>query len=552
MKIAIAQITTDPGRLAANTAKIITHIDRARRAGAALVVFPELTIPGYGHMDLVLDKEFVAENLRCLEQIIQASTDIAVIVGFVDRERGTRTSSARRVLFNAAAVIENRQLLAVRDKTLLPHYDIFFERRYFQTARTQGIVKAAGKRLGVGICEDLWDEAYEQKVYPHLVAQGAELLVNISASPFHLNRFPERHRVVLNARGGARLPVVYANLVGAFDGYEGEIVFDGRSLVVAANGALIALGRGFEEELLLADLDSPETVAAEVEVETEELYRALVFGIREYFRRNGKHNAYIGLSGGIDSSVVAALAVAALGKAHVIGVTMPSHITSAETRTDAFRVANNLEIRCELRDISGEFKAWRREFEQRMGHLPQGLTEENKQARIRGSILMDFANEDRDSLLISTGNKTELALGYCTLYGDMCGGFAAISDVSKARVYALAALINQRAGRELIPRSVLLRPPTAELAEGQSDAASLPADYPILSPLVQEIVDEETPPQRLYKRYDRAVVDDAYALVYRNEFKRRQAAPGIRVTRKAFGIGRRIPMDFRRDSGGSP
>jgi NAD+ synthase (glutamine-hydrolysing) len=542
MKIAAAQITTDPGRFRENTAKIIASIEQARAKGAALVVFPELTIPGYGHMDLALREEFIAQNREALDQVAAAARGITAIVGFIDQDCSRRGPAGRPLLYNSAAVIHDARVVAVRDKTLLPAYDIFYEGRYFSPGREQGLVDIQGVKTGIGICEDLWDEGYARKVYPQLVADGAELLVNISASPFHPGKTAERERTILRAMSGKKLPFVYVNLAGTFDGYDGEIVFDGQSLVYGCNARLSGIGKGFGEDLFVIDIAQAGRMELPEAPPAEELYHALVQGIRDYFRRSGFERAYIGLSGGIDSSLVAALAAAALGKERVVGVTMPSHITSAETKDDALLLARNLGIRCDIRPIAEEYRAWERSFASAQGQAPQSLTKQNKQARIRGSILMEYTNEDRRGLVISTGNKTELALGYCTLYGDMCGGFAAISDLSKERVYAVADFINTRAGADLIPASVVRRVPTAELEVGQTDAGSLPADYPILSPLVDDIVDNQLSREELCRKYEARVVDQTLRLVHNNEFKRRQAAPGIRVTPKAFGIGRRYPI----------
>ena len=342
--------------------------------------------------------------------------------------------------------------------------------------------------------------------------------------------------------GGTDVPFIYANLVGAFDGYDGEVVFDGRSLVFGRDGAVIAAGAAFAEDLVVADVSSAAPIEVPAEDESREICEALVLGIREYFRRTGFHRAYIGLSGGVDSALVAALAVRALGRENVIGVTMPSHITSDETKSDALLLAKNLGIRCDIRPIVAEYAAWETEARRALGREPRSITKQNKQARIRGSILMEYTNEDCKGLVISTGNKTELAAGYCTLYGDMAGGFAAISDLSKARVYAVARWINSEAGTDIIPASILTRVPTAELEHGQTDAANLPADYDVLSPLIDAIVDDQCSYEELCRSYPQDVVEKTLRLVHLNEFKRRQAAPGIRVTKRAFGIGRRFPI----------
>jgi len=542
MRVAIAQITTDPGRIQHNTDKIIRHIQRARGEGARLVVFPELAIPGYGHMDLAWQESYIHENKMALQRIAEEAQGITAIVGFIDQDPDLTAPGGRPVLYNSSAVVEDGNIIAVRDKVLLPSYNIFYEDRYFSPGKRRGTFEAAGKTMGLGICEDLWDEGYDEKIYPGLISDGAEMLLNLSASPFHVGKFLERQQQIEKVLGGQKLPFIYSNLVGSFDGYYGEVVFDGRSMVFDSQGKLGGVAGAFQEDLFLFDMHEPGSLVLPDVKELPELHDALVLGIREYFRRCGFEKAYIGLSGGIDSALVAALAVEALGKENVIGVTMPSHITSGETKSDAYKLAANLGIECEERPIRSEYKAWIQDFRARYGQEPESITKQNKQARIRGNTLMEKTNEDRSGLVISTGNKTELALGYCTLYGDMAGGFAAISDVSKERVYALARYINQKAGQDIIPTTTIERPPTAELEEGQTDENSLPAGYDVLSPLVDDIVDRELPREELYQKYKPEVVDKVLRMIKINEYKRRQAAPGIRVTPRAFGIGRRFPI----------
>jgi NAD+ synthetase len=543
MKIAVAQIKTDPGFYQENKRKILGYIDDARGKGAELVVFPELCVNGYAHMDLVFQSGFVEEGIQTVQEIAGSVSDVSVIVGFVDQECRGCGPAGKPVLSNSAAVLSGGRVIATRDKTLLPEYDIFSEQRYFTPGSRTGILSVGGRKTGIGICEDMWDQGYANEVYPNLLQGGAELLINISASPFHAGKRAERISVVSDILTNGSTPFVYANLVGAYDGYDGEVVFDGQSLVFNREGKLCAVGKAFEEQLLMVDVDTaPEVTDLSALSEAREIGQALILGIKDYFRRSGFSRAYVGLSGGIDSAVVATLCVDALGAEKVVGVTMPSHITSEGTLSDAHLLANNLGIRIEERPISSEYQAWLKEFQQSQAKAPQSLTRQNKQARIRGAILMEYSNEDRGGIVVSTGNKTELALGYCTLYGDMCGGFAAISDLSKERVYAVARALNLSSGQERIPSTTIDREPTAELEPDQTDAANLPADYDVLSPLVDAIVDEQRSREELIKEYPKTVVDATLRLVRVNEFKRRQAAPGIRITPKAFGIGRRIPM----------
>lgn len=541
MKICIAQIKTLPTRLQENARKIEEYISRADARGFELVVFPELALPGYGCMDVFRDPSFIEENLEALRSLMSFTRGkkIAAIVGFVDR------GAQSHLLYNSAAVIQDGRLLQTVDKTLIPDYDVFWERRYFQSSREIRPVAVNGRKVGVEICEDLWDRDYPVKVSDELARQGAELLVNISASPFHAGKLAQRAELVKAAALRHKVPVVFANLVGAQDGYDGELVFDGRSLVCRADGRFIALGAGFEENLIAVDSGAAEPLELPAPPPEEEIYEALISGIRDYFARNGFSRAFIGLSGGVDSSVVAALAVDALGAANVMGVAMPSHITSAETLNDALLLAKNLGISCHIRPITDAYQIWEESAVEAHGSGLESLSRQNAQARIRGQILMEYSNQDRAGIVLSTGNKTELALGYCTLYGDLCGGLAVIGDVSKLMVYRLARCVNDRAGRPVIPHSVIERVPTAELAPGQTDAANLPADYPLLSPLVDEIIEQGPAAAQLASRYPQEVVSSTLKLIAASEYKRRQAPPSIRVSTKAFGAGRRYPIDNR-------
>jgi NAD+ synthase (glutamine-hydrolysing) len=551
MQIAIAQITTDPGKTDSNTKKIIAAIERARAQKCSVIVFPELALSGYGSMDLFHRVDFINENAAALEMIRQNSQNIAVIVGFPELADHSKRAGARPLLYNSAALIHDQKVIGIQAKQLLPNYEIFSEERYFVPGKSSQIFNLLGRKIGIQICEDLWDAEYENKVSRSLITQGAEIIFNLSASPFEPGKFAARSERIaaLYSERNFKGHFVYANLVGSFDGFEGEVVFDGRSTVHDASGNLVALGKSFGEDFIVFDLGGENAKgvspapALTVDIDpVEETYQALVLGVREFFRRLSMKKAFIGLSGGIDSAVVAALAVEALGKENVVGVTMPSKITSAETKDDALLLAKNLGIRCDVRPIAEELDAWKKSFVAAMGREPQGLTVQNKQARIRGAIMMEYSNEVPGGLVLTTGNKTELATGYCTLYGDMCGALAVIGDVSKLRVYEVAGFVNLRAGTEVIPGSTIERVPTAELAEGQEDRQSLPADYPILSPLVERIVEELDTLTGLNESFEPSVTERVIGLVNRNEFKRRQAAPGIRVSSHAFGVGRRLPM----------
>ena len=544
--VGIAQIKVRAGGFEENFRKITEYIDSARNRGVELLVFPELTIPGYLALDNFDDELFVQANKEVLERVVlhTSGSRMTTIVGFVDSKFDPETLRMRH--YNAAAVIRDGCILAVVDKTLLPDYDIFWETRYFASAHQRNVVSNSGYELGVEICEDLWDKDYSIKVTDELRAKGAEIIANLSCSPFHPGKYAVRDDLVRQAAAGHQVPFLYANMVGTQDGYEGEVVFDGRSMIFSPDGKLLAIGKAFDEELIIADLHHAREIPLPDWNPAEEVHDALVLGIQEYFDRNGFTRAYIGLSGGIDSAVTAALLVEALGSENVIGVTMPSHITSEETKSDALQLAENLGIRCDTRPIGEMFAAWERDAVETHGSL-ESLTKQNIQARFRGNILMEYTNQDRKGLVVSTGNKTEMALGYCTLYGDMSGGLAAIGDVSKLMVYEIAELINQRAGRELIPVTTIQRVPTAELEPGQTDEANLPADYDVLSPLVEDLVEQRRSWRELLEIYPGEVVRKTARLIRVNEFKRRQAAPIIRVSSKSFGAGRRFPIDTRFD-----
>ncbi|MBI2045066.1 NAD+ synthase [Candidatus Pacearchaeota archaeon] len=543
MKIAIAQITTYPGAIKENTKKIISFIDEARKKKAELVIFPELAIPGYLSMDLILNEKFVETNLEALDEIVKASKRISVIVGFIDKDKEKIRPDGLKVRYNSAAIITDGKLVGVQDKTLLPDYDVFYENRYFAPARKREVFKINGMKIGIEICEDMWDENYNINVSDDLCSNGADLLIDISASPFYLGKRFVRELIIKRIIKRHKMPFVYANLVGVQDGYEGELVFDGQSMVFDNNGNLIALGKEFEEELLMLDLNNKRMGDLGYD-EVKELNDALVFGIKEYFARNNFKKAFIGLSGGIDSAVVAALAVQALGKENVIGVFMPSRFSSKESRNDANKLADNLGIGFKIISIEESFKIIEETLKDSFSGKNKDVTEENVQARIRGLILMAFANKF-DGLVISTGNKTEMALGYCTLYGDMCGGLSAISDVSKLDVYKIANYINKKNMGEVIPRSSIEKAPSAELAENQTDEKGLGASYDILSPLVDDIIENQMSLEELSKKYPENLAIRIIKKINASEYKRRQAAPGIKVTKKAFGVGRRIPISHK-------
>ncbi len=545
VKLAIAQISTDPGQITANTKKIIGNIVKAKKAGAKIIIFPELAIPGYMSLDLMLHQGFIGQNLQALREIIRHTKDILVIVGFIDQDKEKTGPDGTPVRYNSAAVICNQKILAICDKTLIPNYDVFFENRYFAQGRGSGIIDFLGIKIGAQICEDLWDEHYPIKVSDDLVKNGADILINISGSPFYTGKRFDREKLIKKVSKTHQVPFIYVNTVGVQDGYDGELIFDGQSMVFNKSGELTYLGRQFEEELFYFNLDDLMKNEKKLQLPlynpTEELYKALILAIKEYFKRTNFTKAFIGLSGGIDSAVTAVIAAGALGKENVVGIYMPSPFSSQQSLQDARKVSQNLGINFEVIPIAGIYDNFLKLLQKQFNGLPFDITEENIQARLRGVILMAHANKF-NGLVISTANKTETALGYSTLYGDMCGAIAPLADVNKLKVYELANYINEINRKEILPKTVIKRVPTAELRKNQTDEGSLGGSYKLIAPLVDEIVEERKRFRQLSKKYPKKLVRKIIDLINRSEYKRRQAAPGIKVTKKAFGLGRRIPI----------
>ena len=529
MKIALCQVNPTVGALEANKALILNHYIEAVENGADLVVFPEMVITGYPIADLMYENGFVDENLTVLDSIISQAT-VPLILGYIHQENDH--------LFNSAAVCMNGKQIYRYDKILLPTYDVFDEDRYFTAGTELGLceLKIGGQniKLGLEICEDLWDDEYDFKVSAELQKAGADCIINISASPYHELRLQERLGLIQHKVKETGLPFYYCNLVGAQD----ELIFDGQSLVVNGSGDVIGLGTIFSEEIIYVDSETANIIDLSKKDREGEMIIALVLGVQDYFRKTGYKEAIIGLSGGIDSSLVACIAVDALGKENVHGVSMPSVFSSEHSKDDAKQLAEKLGIdfrSIPIPDIVDEYEKTLQPHFKRTG---RNVAEENIQARIRGNLLMALSNKHH-WLVLSTGNKTELALGYCTLYGDMSGGLAVISDLSKTDVYGLSRRVNELAGYERIPENCIIKPPSAELAPDQVD----PFDYDVVSPLVDAIVEErKSPAQLVAEGHDRELVESLYQKIRINEYKRRQAAPGLRVTKKAFGTGRRIPI----------
>jgi len=546
MKIALAQLNPTVGDIDGNARRILDAYVRAVRAGARLVVTPELSLVGYPPRDLLLKPRFVADNLAALERLADGVGPTALVVGYVDRtgrERGLP-------LYNAAALVADGRVLARKYKRLLPTYDVFDEMRYFEPGDEPAVVEWGGSTLGLSICEDIWTQEsagpaarlYHGDPIADLVEAGADVLINMSASPFVVGRFARRAELVRAQAVRHGRPVVYVNQVGGND----ELIFDGASFAVSAAGQVVAQLKAFEEEVALVDLAAggPSADLAELPADIEALRGALVLGLRDYMRKTGFREAVVGLSGGIDSSLVAYLAAEAAGAEHVLGVAMPSRYSSGHSVEDARALASTLGIRFQTIPIDGPHTAFEGALAEAFAGREPDVTEENIQARVRGTILMGLSNKF-GYLVLATGNKSEVSVGYCTLYGDMVGGLAVIGDVPKTLVYALCRHVNGADGRSPIPERVLTKAPSAELRPDQKDEDSLPP-YDVLDPILDLYVrDERSYDQIVAAGFAPHTVSQVIRLVDRNEYKRKQAAPVLKVTSRAFGFGRRMPIAQR-------
>ena len=539
MKIGFAQINCTVGDLAGNSEKILAAYQRLTAAGAELVLTPELSITGYPPQDLVFKSQFVPQNLAMVEELHARVGAVPLLVGFVDRNAGRG-----KPFHNAAALLEKGAAIQKTHKSLLPTYDVFDEDRYFEPACKVAPFHVLGRTIGVTICEDIWTEPYLPHPYydiepvRSLVAQGAELILNLSASPFSLGKPAIRREMAASLARAHGVPICYCNAVGGND----ELLFDGDSMAVNRAGDLIAELRGFREAEAVVDTDQTETVPWEGRESAADIFDALSLGVRDYFRKCGFKSAVLGLSGGIDSAVVAAIALDALGAENVIGVSMPSPYSSRGSVDDALALARNLGIKCLEIPIGDAFGCFKAQFNEIFAGLPEDATEENMQSRLRGMILMSLSNKF-GHLLLTTGNKSELAVGYCTIYGDMAGGLAVISDVPKTMVYDLSRWINRE--REVIPWSTIEKPPSAELKPGQVDQDTLPP-YEILDEILRLYVEENLSARDIAARgFEEKTVRWVQRRVDLNEYKRAQAAPGIKVTSRAFGVGRRMPIAQR-------
>jgi NAD+ synthase (glutamine-hydrolysing) len=520
-----------------NVARILAMSERARQAGAELVVFPELSICGYPPMDLLDQESFVEANLRALRRLQQAAAaDIGLLVGYVDRN----PAPGGRRFRNVCSLLYGHEVLFSQAKTLLPSYDVFDEARYFEPAPARNLAEFKGEKIGVAICEDIWWETEQGQAYPvdpvrELIAAGATLICVPSASPYYSGKPELRLKLLKRIARLGSVPAVYANLVGGND----SLIFDGQSSITSREGKLVARAGAFREDLLLGD-----SACSGPELKPEpdrygELEQALVLGLSDYAGKCGFRRVHLGLSGGIDSAVTAVLAVKALGPENVRAFALPSRYSSAESRRDAAALAGNLGIELTELSIEATFSAALATLEPLFAGRPQDVSEENLQARIRGLLLMAYANKFH-SLLLETGNKSELATGYCTLYGDMCGGLAVIGDLLKTEVYALARRQNRE--REVIPRAVLDKAPSAELRENQRDRDSLP-DYELLDAVLRlYLVENRSPREMIAAGFAPELVAEVLRLVGLSEYKRRQAPPVLKVSPRAFGTGRRLPI----------
>ena len=529
MKIALCQINPTVGAIKQNKELILKKYQEAINLGSELIVFPELALIGYPPQDLLLRNKFINNAAVALDEIAKQST-IPIIVG--------STLVENDQLYNCSYVCANGQIINHYKKILLPTYDVFDEDRYFKSGDQPVTVEIAIgpkiKKIGLQICEDLWDHTYSRNLAGQLKNAGAELIINISASPYRVDRLVDRCNLIKTKVDNTGIPFLYCNLVGAQD----ELIFDGQSVVYDGKGNLLAQGNSFVEETIIVDLDNQAPIELNVLQREEKIYNALVLGVKDYFTKTGHTEAVLGLSGGIDSSLTACIAVDALGSDNVHGVSMPSKYSSEHSKDDAKELAQNLGMDYQVVSIESIVDSFEHSLKASYNGTEPGVAEENIQARARGSIIMALSNKF-NWLVLSTGNKTELAMGYCTLYGDMNGGLSVISDLSKTDVYALSRWVNENSDKERIPLNSIDKPPSAELKPNQVD----PFDYDVVSPLVTALVDNQKSPSQLIKEgADPELVEDISRRIRINEYKRRQAAPGLRVTSKAFGMGRRVPI----------
>lgn len=540
MKIALGQINPTVGDFQGNAAKIIEFSRRARAAGAGLILFPELSICGYPPRDLVERPSFVRQNRESAEYIAAETSGISVIAGMVT----PADSDTGKAVMNSAALLQDGKIAFVQSKMLLPTYDVFDEMRNFAPARKQELFPFCGNRMALTICEDAWNDKqfWPKRLYTvdpveSLIQSGGNFVLNISASPFWIGKREFRRDLLASIARGHKVPVALVNQVGGND----SLVFDGSSLVLNREGEVIAQGRSFEEDLIYFDSERlTGGMHEQIAGEEASVYSALVLGTRDYMHKCGFQKAIIGLSGGIDSALTAVIAADAVGPENVIGVGMPGPYSSQGSIDDARALAKNLGIRFELLSIDLAYEAYRQTLQQVFAGEKEDVTEENIQSRARGTLLMALSNKF-GAIVLSTGNKSELGVGYCTLYGDMVGGLAAISDVPKTLVYRLSEYVNSR--KLVIPMATIEKPPSAELRPDQKDSDSLPP-YEVLDAVLEDYIEDMRPAEQIAKDrgFDIETVRRVIRMVDRAEYKRQQAAPGLKISPKAFGYGRRFPI----------
>ncbi|HUA67895.1 MAG TPA: NAD+ synthase [Candidatus Saccharimonadales bacterium] len=542
LKIGLLQLNSTIGEFTTNARKLLASYKRACDSGAEFVLAPELFLCGYPPRDLLLRADFVDANLAILAETARNIGNVPLCVGYVDRN----SDRPGRALRNSAAVLQNGEMVWRTHKCLLPTYDVFDEDRYFEPAKNSTPFEFNGRKLGITICEDIWndqdfwpEQLYRRDPVKELISQGAQAVINISASPWHDGKERTRLEMLQRVARDERLPLAYVNLIGAND----ELIFDGHSVVLNDHGEPLAMGRGFAEDLLVVDWEVASPVQkVEWPQREQQLFAALSLGIRDYIGKCGFKSAIVGLSGGIDSALVAVLAADALGPDKIIGVSMPARYSSEGSKSDAEALAKNLGIRYEVLPIETVFQSVEKQLAGVFAGTKPNETEENVQSRLRGVTLMALSNKF-GALVLTTGNKSEMAVGYCTLYGDMCGALAPLADVFKMDVYKIARWVNRE--REIIPTASLTKPPSAELRPDQKDQDSLPP-YEILDQILDAyVVQNLSKPEIIARGFDAAVVNDVINKITFSEYKRRQAAPGLKVSPRAFGIGRRIPIAQR-------
>jgi len=530
MKIALAQINTTVGDFSGNGNLILDYLNRAKRAKAQMVVFPEMAVCGYPPEDLVLKNHFVENNIKTIAALAKKVHGICAVIGFVDTD-------SKGKIYNAAAIIEEGLIKKVYHKNELPNYGVFDEKRYFYPGDfdiNSCLISAAGQKIGISICEDIWVDA---GICTKQAKAGAKILINISSSPYEIGKLKARQELLSQRSKETNTTIVYCNLVGGQD----ELVFDGASMVVSAQGKILARAKQFEEELLVCDLEQSENPVAALLDDSQEVYKALVLATRDYVQKNGFSRVALGLSGGIDSALVAVIAVDALGAENVTAISMPSVFNVKATRQDARIIAKNLGIEFKEIPIKAIHNVYLKVLRKFFQGTSANIAEENIQARIRGNVLMAFSNKF-GWLILTTGNKSEMAVGYCTLYGDMSGGFAPLKDIFKTRVYELVRWRNSQTSEPLIPKRVLLRAPTAELRPNQTDEESLGA-YEQLDKVLDAYVQGHQSVSAIAKEPSQMqYVKKTVNLVDKNEYKRRQGPPGIKISERAFGRDWRLPI----------